>query len=69
MEGVLHVRVQAPPLEGQANEAVAKLLAKALGLPSRDVALVAGPTARMKVFEVALEREEVERRLRTRQPG
>ena len=45
---VLKIRVQAIPSEGEANVALIKLLAKAVGVPSRDVSLVAGATARIK---------------------
>jgi uncharacterized protein (TIGR00251 family) len=45
---VLKVRVQAAPSEGEANAALIKLIAKAVGVPSRDVSLVAGATARIK---------------------
>jgi uncharacterized protein len=45
---VLKVRVRAAASEGKANAALVKLLAKALGVPSRDVHLVAGATARLK---------------------
>jgi uncharacterized protein (TIGR00251 family) len=45
---VLKVRVAAPPSEGKANAALVRLLAKAVGVPPRDVALVAGATARIK---------------------
>ena len=55
--GVLRVRVTAPPADGAANEAITRLLAKALGLPPRDVTLVSGATARAKTFEVALEQD------------
>jgi uncharacterized protein len=58
-DGVVRVRVTAPPAEGAANAAVAKLLAKALGVPARDVVLVSGAAARMKVFEVALSADEI----------
>jgi uncharacterized protein (TIGR00251 family) len=61
--GVVHVRVTAAPTDGQANEAVTKLLAKALGLPPRDVALVSGATSRTKVFELPLDSAEVAARL------
>lgn len=54
-EGVLRVRVTAAPADGAANAAVTKLLARALGLSGRDVVLVAGAAARLKVFEVPLD--------------
>ena len=50
--GALIVAVKAPALEGKANEAVRKLLAKALGVRSRDVFVVAGERARDKLVEV-----------------
>ena len=62
-EGRLRVRVTAPPADGAANAAVAKLLAKALGLPGRDVILVSGATSREKAFEVPLDPDEVQSRL------
>ena len=63
-DGVLRLRVTAPPAEEEANVAVVKLLARALGLPARDVILVSGATARRKVFEVALSETAVASRLR-----
>jgi len=61
--GTLRVRVRAAPADGQANAAVAALLAKALGLPGRDVALVYGGNARVKVFDVPLSEGELGARL------
>jgi hypothetical protein len=58
------VRVTAAPEDGKANAAVIRLLASALGLPERDVTLVAGHSARTKVFELSgIGAEETERRL------
>jgi uncharacterized protein (TIGR00251 family) len=45
---VLKARVAAPPSEGEANAALVRLIAKAVGVPPRDVALAAGATARIK---------------------
>src|SRR5262245_26254315 len=44
----LSARVRAAPYEGEANAALIQLLAKALGVPARDIALVAGATGRLK---------------------
>ena len=46
------VRVQAPPVEGAANDAVCDLLAEALHLPKRRVRVVSGASARTKVLEI-----------------
>ncbi len=45
---ILKVRVRAAPSEGEANQALCRLIAKALGVPPRDVAIAAGATARIK---------------------
>jgi hypothetical protein len=50
---VLKARVRAAPSEGEANAALIRLLARALGVPPRDVALVAGETARIKRLRIA----------------
>ncbi len=46
------VAVTAAPDKGKANEAVIKLLAKALGLPKSDLAVVTGETDRHKTLLV-----------------
>jgi len=48
----LKVRLQAPPVDGAANEALVRLLAKALNVPERSVRVVAGTTSRSKMVEV-----------------
>jgi uncharacterized protein YggU (UPF0235/DUF167 family) len=61
---LLKVRVSAPPVEGEANAALEKLLAKALGLPKSAVTVAAGQTARIKQLEIrGLTLEEVRARL------
>ena len=45
---VLKVRVRAAPIKGEANAAVVRLIASAVGVPSRDVELATGDTARLK---------------------
>lgn len=62
-DGVLGLRVTAPPAEGEANAAVVKLLSRALGLPARDVVLVSGATSRRKMFDLPVSTEEIAARL------
>jgi uncharacterized protein YggU (UPF0235/DUF167 family) len=50
---VLKARVRAAPSEGAANEALCRLIAKAVGVPPRDVALAAGATARIKRLTIS----------------
>jgi uncharacterized protein (TIGR00251 family) len=45
---VLKVRVRAAPFEGEANEALCRLLAAALDVAPRNVTIAAGATARIK---------------------
>lgn len=62
--GSLLVRVTAPPVEGKANAAVCKLLAKRLGLAPGKVAVVRGASSRDKVVEIdGIEAAELRRRL------
>ena len=50
---VLKARVRAAPSEGEANDALIRLIAKAVGVPARDVALSAGATARVKRLTIS----------------
>ena len=49
---VARVRVAAPPVEGKANEALCKFLAKHLGVRKSQVTLEKGAGSRLKTFEV-----------------
>jgi len=48
----LKVRLQAPPVDGAANEALVTLLAERLGVARRAVRVVAGTSSRAKTVEV-----------------
>jgi uncharacterized protein len=50
--GAILIRVNAPPVDGRANEAVCRLIAKRLGVASGAVRVVRGDTARDKVVRV-----------------
>ena len=51
-DGALCVRLQAPPVNGKANEELIRFLAKQLGLPRTAVTLRRGATSRRKVIAV-----------------
>ncbi len=50
---MVQLRVTAPPADGAANDAVLRLLAAALGRPPRDLTLLRGASARIKLIGVA----------------
>lgn len=56
--GALRVRVAAPPVEGAANEELARVLAKAFGVAARDVEVLSGQASRSKRVRVRGARAE-----------
>lgn len=61
---VLLVQVKAPPTEGEANEALLRLLARALGTAPSRLRLAAGQRSRRKLVAVeGLTVEDVRRRV------
>jgi uncharacterized protein len=52
VDGVLRARVSAPPVDGEANEALVALLAHELDVPRGAVRIVAGATSRVKTVAV-----------------
>ena len=51
-ERLLRARVAAPPVDGAANDALVRLLAKALGVPRSAVTIASGETSREKTVEI-----------------
>lgn len=51
-DGVLQARVTAPPVDGRANKALCRLVAKRLGVPSSRVSVVRGKRSRDKLVAV-----------------
>jgi uncharacterized protein (TIGR00251 family) len=52
-DGALVVRLCAPPVEGAANEALARLLGKTLGIAPKAVRIVRGLAGRSKLVAIA----------------
>jgi hypothetical protein len=59
----LEVRVSEAPTEGSANDAVVKLLSKALGISRSEVTIISGRTSRNKRIAIPLGLEEARARL------
>ena len=69
-DGVLRVKVAAPPLKGRANKELIDLLSRLLGIGRGDISIVRGHSSRLKVIAVSgLGREEVARRLSSHETG
>ncbi len=51
-DGALKIRLQAPPIEGKANEALVRFLAEQLDLPRKSIVLTHGGTSRNKTLEI-----------------
>ena len=63
-EGVLRVKVAAPPVKGKANKELIAFLAQKLGLSKGDLTILKGHSSRNKLISIAgLSREELTRRL------
>ena len=58
------IRLSAPPVDGAANDALIALVAKAFGVPKRDVHIAAGEKARAKRVAIAGASEALEARAR-----
>lgn len=52
-DGILQARVSAPPVEGRANRALCRLIAKRVGVAPSRVRVVRGERSRTKLVEVA----------------
>jgi uncharacterized protein len=63
--GRIHLlaRVSSPPVDGAANRALIKLLAKSLGIAKSDVTLISGETARIKTLDIDGDAAALERKL------
>ncbi|HEX8704530.1 MAG TPA: DUF167 domain-containing protein [Myxococcaceae bacterium] len=56
-DGLLKIQLAAPPVDGEANAALVEFLGKLLGVPRRQVSLIAGDASRRK--RVAIQGVEI----------
>lgn len=61
----LRVKLQAPPVDGKANDALVQFLAKKLQVPRKQVTITHGQTNRRKLLEITADMttEDIEERL------
>ena len=64
IDGVLRVKVAAPPVKGKANEKLIALLSQVLGVDKSRVSISRGHTSRRKVIAIdGMSQEEIMKRL------
>lgn len=52
-DGCLKVKLTAPPVEGEANQALINFLANALAIPKKSIHIVKGETSRHKLIDIS----------------
>jgi uncharacterized protein (TIGR00251 family) len=61
--GMLEVAIAAPPVDGEANAELIRVLGRALGVRKSGIVIVSGEASREKLVEIALGAEALERAL------
>jgi len=68
-DGTVRIRVQSPPVEGKANQALIAFLAKLLGVRKNRIEILAGEHGLDKIVSILdLNADEVERRIEAALP-
>ncbi|MBK9315591.1 MAG: DUF167 domain-containing protein [Acidobacteria bacterium] len=52
MDGALKVRLNSPPVDGEANDELVRLLAKIFSIPRARISLLSGQTSRSKLIRL-----------------
>lgn len=50
--GILKVRVSAPPIEGKANERLIELISRTMEVPRSNITIIKGRTSRIKTISI-----------------
>ncbi len=63
-EGMLRVKLTAPPVDGEANQSLIEFLAHQLKVPKKNLHILRGDSSRQKLLEISgLDKEELLKRL------
>lgn len=62
-DGKVKIRISAPPVEGAANDALVKFIAKSLNISKSAVEIISGEKSRHKTVRIEMDESEVLRRL------
>ena len=61
--GAIRVMLQAPPVDGRANEALVRFLGEFFDLPQSRISILRGHSARIKIIEINADEKLIQRRL------
>ena len=53
LDGMVKIKISAPPEKGKANQSLVKYLAKKLGVKRKDVHIISGQTSPVKSVEIS----------------
>ncbi|MBL8187887.1 MAG: YggU family protein [Acidobacteria bacterium] len=53
LDGALKIRLAAPPVDGEANEELIRVLAKLFDVPRAQIAIASGQTSKNKLIRIA----------------
>lgn len=59
-EGMLRIKLHAPPVDGKANEALIRYIADAINVPKSCVSITHGFTGRKKLLEIRASNQSVD---------
>lgn len=51
-DGMVYLKIKAPPVEGRANKAAVDFLSKLLSIPKKNISIIKGENSRNKIFRL-----------------
>ena len=62
-DGMIQVRIKAPPVDGKANKYLIGFLADFFGVPKSKITLIKGESNRFKTIEMDVEEGDIQKKL------